>query len=87
MNINDWLADAKPGERFVYFSGHLAAAREESRTHTRNAKFNWTWPALEAAESAWQAHEAGLVRLVQKRMPDRGAGFDYIAVRAKDPRR
>lgn len=63
-----WLARAKLGERVVYGID----------TGERRVMFPDT------QREAYDAFEAGLVRLFQRRRGD--GGFDYIAVRTKRPR-
>lgn len=63
-----WLEGASPGDRIVYFTGHLADSRD---------KYPDAFLAS-AANSAWHAARKGLVTLLQRRCAD---GFEYIAVR------
>lgn len=74
--FDEWLAKAKPGEQFVYYTG-LRPRGIESTVEERAA-----------ANAAWTAHKAGKVFLTQKRKTGgRVEGvigtFDYIATRSK----
>lgn len=81
-----WLRQSRPGERFVYHTGHLASDREEVRLIPG---LGWARvyfePMHTVATTAWIAYERGLVSLVQKKRPD--GRFDYIAFKRKDTRR
>jgi hypothetical protein len=68
-----WLRTTENGERLVYFSGNLAAARQQ---HQKIA---------EGANTVWrEGYLAGLVRLTQRNRSD-GPGHDYIATRCQRP--
>ncbi len=72
VDFAKWLATAEPGDRIVYFSGHLA----QERSCAREA---YVAP-LRAAKDAWSAALKGKVTLVQCRRKDGREGYDYIAV-------
>ena len=78
----EWLARARPGDRFVYHRGFLIHDRETDRDLKRLAK-----EVLEAGppvelEPYSRRRGLGLVHLVQRRL---GPGdYEYIAVRAAD---
>lgn len=72
LDFDGWLATAEPGDRVVYFSGHLAEER---------AKNGLSGTAmLRAALAAWKAALAGKVTLIQRRRTNGRAGYDYMAV-------
>src|SRR6266566_2054893 len=65
--FRNWLRVAEIGAALVYFSGNLAAARQQ---HQKIA---------EGANTVWrEGYLAGLVRLTQRKRSD-GPGHDYIA--------
>lgn len=72
VDFAKWLATAEPGDKVVYFSGHLAQERATNGL-SRTA-------LLRNAQAAWQAALAGKVTLVQARRKDGREGYDYIAV-------
>jgi hypothetical protein len=65
------LKNIKPGERVLYYVGHLAEDRASKKRATELDKTH-----LENANLAYQVAPA---HLVQRRRPD-GAGFDYLAI-------
>lgn len=71
MSFQRWLHKAHPGNQHIYFMGNLA----EARTHIAQADT--------AAQRAWDAYEAGLVYLFQKRISPMHSA--YIAVRTREP--
>ncbi|MBE7183853.1 MAG: hypothetical protein INR68_05560 [Methylobacterium mesophilicum] len=77
----DWLVDAKPGERTVYYRGHLAHDRMTSAgIHDRQNR-----SCLGAVASrVMTAAEQGLVHPVQKKVGPED--FLYFAVRASSRR-
>lgn len=77
----DWLIDAKPGERVVYYRGHLA----HDRAPSAQAMDSRSRTVVHTVASRVMASTAkGLVLPVQKRI---GPGdFLYIAVKALPPR-
>ncbi len=71
--FRNWLRVAEIGAALVYFSGNLAAARQQ---HQKIA---------EGANTVWrEGYLAGLVRLTQRKRSD-GPGHDYIATRCNRP--
>lgn len=72
LDFDGWLSTAEPGDRVVYFSGHLAEERATNGL-SRTAM-------LRAALAAWKAALAGRVTLIQRRRTDGRAGYDYMAV-------
>ena len=77
----DWLIDAKPGDRIVYYRGHLAHDRAPSAQvmDSRSRAVVHT-----VASRVMASTEKGLVLPVQKRI---GPGdYLYIAVKALPPR-
>lgn len=77
LDFDGWLATAEPGDRVVYFSGHLAEERAKNGL-SRTAM-------LRAALAAWKAALAGKVTLIQRRRADGRAGYDYMAVAGQFP--
>jgi len=77
----DWLIEARPGERIVYYRGHLAHDRAPS-AQVLDGRSRTTIQTV--ARRVMATTETGLVLPVQKRM---GIGdFLYIAVKALPPR-
>ena len=77
----DWLVDAKPGERTVYYRGHLGHDRAgDGRLQDRHARSNLN----AVASRVMTAAEQGLVHPVQKKIGRED--FLYFAVRASDRR-
>ncbi|MFC4169822.1 hypothetical protein [Teichococcus aestuarii] len=71
----DWLATARPGDRYTYFIGHLAETRgvvPDRRTPEQCA-------ALIEAKAVAEAGMRELVRLVSRRRPE--GDFEYLAIR------
>ncbi|WBV42748.1 hypothetical protein [Pseudoroseomonas cervicalis] len=75
----DWLRQAKPGDRYPYYEGRLAEARDQ-----RNCLPPLARVALEEAERASEAHALGLVLLTQQPL-EGGAGTRYLASRTRKP--
>lgn len=81
--LNDfvpWTKVAPRGAATIYHVGHLAedahdaVGSTDERVCQRAARL--------VKEAAWDAYEAGLVTLVQRRVSTTaGGGFEYIAVR------
>ena len=63
-----WLGGKIP--QCVYYRGHLAAGRMRPENGGAEA----------VGTAAWEAHEAGLVDLVQRR---NGDGCDYVSVKRR----
>lgn len=75
--FSEWLEDARPGDRFAYFVGHLAEARGvPPEQHGIAMRL-----ALAQAAAADQAAEAGLVLLTTQRRPDGQCA--YLAIRRR----
>jgi hypothetical protein len=71
-----WVADAQPGEKIVYFTGHLSRDRlphSEGYSEAVRCKIG------ELGSAAWMLGEENWLHLVQRRV---SCGcWDYIAVR------
>lgn len=66
-----WLQRSRPGDRLVYFTGHLGEARV----------FGWGGNIdLTLPNDALDSYYQGLVDLVQRHV---GSGYEYIAIRRK----
>jgi hypothetical protein len=63
-----WCNDARPGSRFVYFTG--------SGWHFKGKP--------EACKAALKAYELGLVHLVQRRLTHTDGTFEFIAERRSE---
>lgn len=74
----DWLIDAEPGARLIYYRGHLAHDRMAS-TEVHDPSHRVMLNRL--ASRVMKASEDGLVLLVQKRLAQGDAL--YIAIRAR----
>lgn len=70
--LADALTNARPGDRVIYFTGHLSRTCEEISRDQRAAQ------AIQAY--AMGLYEAGRALLVQMRMAD---GFLYMAVKTR----
>lgn len=71
-----WVADAKPGARIVYYTGHLSRDRLphiDGYSDVVRRKIN------ELGNAAWMLGEENWVHLVQRRVSY--GCWDYIAVR------
>jgi hypothetical protein len=76
-SFTDWLVDAKPGARTIYYRGHLAHDRTTSAAiHDRQARNELSV----LSSRVMLACEQGLVHLVQKKLGPED--FLYFAVRA-----
>jgi len=69
-----WLGTSVPGERCIYHVGLLAADTHSSTGEVIDRDL------VMMGREAWRAYEAGLVRLVQRRLGH--ARYEYIAERA-----
>jgi hypothetical protein len=71
-----WVADAKPGDRIVYYTGHLSRDRLPHRG-------GYSEPVQrkigELGNAAWMLGEENWLHLVQRRVSY--GSWDYIAVR------
>jgi len=85
--FNAFLSNAKKGDRFEY---HVGLLPEDGENREFDAGGNRTKPAKTAvgiaADSAWSAHLAGEVLLLQRRLTrsaqaDGAGSFSYIAQR------
>jgi hypothetical protein len=76
----DWLVEAEPGARLIYYRGHLAHDRKPSAAILSNSE-RADLRAL--AHRVFVAHEQGLVIPVQKRLCPRD--WLYCAIRADRP--
>ncbi|WP_373504647.1 hypothetical protein [Aestuariivirga sp.] len=71
-----WVAEAKPGDRIVYYRGHLSRDRQ---THGEGYPEPVRRKIGEIGNCAWMLADEHWVHLMQKRI---GIGFwEYIAVR------
>lgn len=82
-DFTGWLDRAEAGEKFIYFTGHLAEARELALHRNASAALR---AAVAKADEVQDAHHAGLVLLTLRRRPDEH-GCDYIAIRGRQGRR
>lgn len=87
--FHGWLMKAAPGDSIIYYSGNLTEARGDIESILRRGERT---PALDEADAAWFAANAGLVNLVQRAVgPIRANGthtlFQYIAQRTSNGRR
>lgn len=65
------IIDAMPGEKIVYFGGHLS---EDAFS---------PGPVRGTRDGAWEAYERGFCFLTQQRRLSKGqTGFDYVATRS-----
>ena len=68
-----WFAAAAPGDRIVYWRGHLAADLWQPGSYLSDRKRN---ALADVAGFAWRLYERGLAHLTQRR---RGEDeFDYL---------
>lgn len=76
-----WLHAARPGDRVVYYSGHLGEDRGSAvgEAALRAAGYRWHAVGGSSFGSGWQHETPAAVLLVQARCPL--GGFNYIAVR------
>ena len=68
LMFKKWLLEADTGERAFYYLGEALSTRDGHKRHI--------------GVVAYQAHEQGLVRLVQRRMSKKIGVFRYEAVRS-----
>lgn len=81
----DWLAAAKRGSEFIYFTGHLAAERQAAAAaEARREDVSDSIRArLDSANDAWRAYQKGRCVLTQRRVGAVGdACWQYVAVKA-----
>jgi hypothetical protein len=71
-----WVADAKPGDRIVYFTGHLSRDR---LPHNDGYSDAIRRKIAELGTAAWMLGEENWVHLVQRRVSY--GCWDYITVR------
>ena len=71
-----WVADAKPGARILYYTGHLS--RDRLR-HIEGYSESVRRRVVELGDAAWMLGEESWVHLVQRRISY--GCWDYIAVR------
>jgi hypothetical protein len=71
-----WVADAKPGDRIVYYTGHLSRDR---LPHNDGYSEPVRRRIGELGTAAWMLGEENWVHLVQRRVST--GCWDYIAVR------
>jgi hypothetical protein len=75
LEFQNWLSQAKTGERYVYASN--VAVMGDIERHLREGR-GWMDKIRPVRLAARNAYEAGEVLLFQRR---NGTGFDYIAER------
>lgn len=86
--FHNWLLTAPHGSSIIYFVGNLAESRGDLTVFPPRAVRT---TALDDADAAWDASNAGLVNLVQRASPvirPNGAhvAFEYIAQRTSKAR-
>ena len=77
--IHEWVADAKPGDRIIYFHGNLAAAQHAPpRAHWRSQER--AKAVRDLAEGVRHLHENDVISMSIVRDDN---GYDYIATRRR----
>jgi hypothetical protein len=79
-----WLLYATAGDTYIYHTGNLAEDRHSDPALAPWAPAEWT---DKLATTVWQASEAGLVILSQRRMREEGyalSAFAYLATRTSE---
>lgn len=76
VDLNAWIANARPGERIIYHCGHLSHLKSDDRRRDP-----WALEMRAVCDTAWQLSRAGLVSLVQRK--NGTDDYDYIAERTR----
>lgn len=83
-NVAYWLTKARPGDKLIYHVGNLMVDRARMDVESRDGhgvvKITVLEPLNTVAREVWEAAEAGLVTLSQKRLGENL--FQYEARRS-----
>jgi hypothetical protein len=82
--FRSWLLAAAAGDTYIYHTGNLA---EDRYSDPALAPWDAAEELDELAAEVWQASEAGLVLLTQRRMREEGhalSAFAYLATRTSE---
>lgn len=74
--LTDWLVDAAPGARAIYYEGHLAG---DLSPFSRTLSSEHRSELAILASAAWRLCECGLVHLVQQRIAEGICAYLVIA--------